>query len=586
MDISLTPQQGQDAEGVLPGENWFFYWRTSAALWESKMAQLPAGPVFVPLYWGFHTENGDTFDFGGMRPEADLARLCRAAAQLGRELVFLLPVTPVPFQPNGGLPSFLARGPVQDAHGMTMAFLDHEGTVHKPHSLYDPRVYQAFRKYVWQLGEQLQGSQRPAEVRGLTAVWAEGPRVRSGMHDFSGAFHQGLTRYLKQQNLPVKLDENGAEVPGLSAAELPPHEARYRKLITDLYAQTARETLGQLWAGQDDWGFLGGAPTDVFPRSCEAWPWREALFQDLSTLIEWDVLPSSALFSPSEKHGVLQRYLTDSLTPAFLQERLGRRLEDDPELGSFLPLVFWEFHWAEEERDAGPAVLEAQGILPYARRDFPGCWRWRTRLDPGEADGDATEIPLKVFFARGMDLAGLQRVLRLFLHGRRVILDRAGLAPELEKKLHVFMGENDLRPQAVNFLTPVTLVKLGEGVLVLYDGERLATHPVPAKTGFWEHLAKYLRLRHLGVRGDPLPFHTWRTRATTGHEMNYQEVRRLSLYNPGEVRLRCQVPGSKSFAFLKVVDPHAAQVRSTPLGVEVELMPGGAVSLDFGHFGE
>jgi len=42
----------------------------------------------------------------------------------------------------------------------------------------------------------------------------------------------------------------------------------------------------------------------------------------------------------------------------------------------------------------------------------------------------------------------------------------------------------------------------------------------------------------------------------------------------------------KQFAFLKVVDPHKSQMKSSPMGVEVEIMAGGSISLDFGHFEE
>ena len=259
VDISVNSHEGKDSENVFPGENWFFYWKTSAALWESKInAQSTVGPIFVPLYWGFHTETGETFDFGDHRPESDLARLHKVVTGLGRELVFLLPLTGVPFQPNGGLPSFLARNPSQDQHGMTHAFMDNEGQVHKVHSFYDPRVYQAYRKYVWQLGQFLAQKNVSAETPGLRAQWIECLQAHSFLSDCSPAFNQGFVRFLKQQKLPLKLDEHGQEVPGMPAHEEVNHAARYRKLIADLYLQTASETLSGYWSGEQDYGFLGG----------------------------------------------------------------------------------------------------------------------------------------------------------------------------------------------------------------------------------------------------------------------------------------------------------------------------------------
>lgn len=585
MDISLNPTEGKDSEFVLPGENWFFYWKTSASLWESKIArEAGAGPLFVPLYWGFHTENAETFDFGTLKPEADLVRLFRTAQQLHREVIFLLPLTPVPFQPSGGLPSFLARNPAQDRHGMTQAFLDAEGIVHKVHSFYDPRVYQAYRKYVWQLGQLLSQNSVSTEIRGLRGHWVEGLQSHSFLQDHSPAFFQGFYRFLKQQKLPLKLDENGQEVSALSAEEEKVHSARYRKLISDLYSQTASETLSGLWAGEQDYGFLGAAPTDIFPRSSDNWPMQTALMGDLLTFLDWDVVPSSVMLATKAKRGIIDRFLKDLLSHTFMQNALQRYVAEEADPSALLPLVFFEFFWDDEKRGQAAKALDELGLIPYVVRDFRGCWRWRTHFDFNRESEDFGPHRLKFFFSREMDRNRFQQVLRLFLNGQKIVLDRAGLDPVLEKKLQLFLTENDLKPQSINFLTQVGLIRLGDGMLLIYDGDKLKEQPAAKKIAFWEHITKYLNLRHLAVRGEELPFFVWKTRGTGVHDLNYDEIRRISLYNPGDTRLKCQVLGSKNFAFLKVVDPTNAQAKSTPVGVDVDLMPGGAIGLDFGHY--
>ncbi len=136
----------------------------------------------------------------------------------------------------------------------------------------------------------------------------------------------------------------------------------------------------------------------------------------------------------------------------------------------------------------------------------------------------------------------------------------------------------------MNFVTPVTLVKLEEGMLLLYDGARLKEHPPQQRLEFWQHVIRYLQIPHLAVKGDEPPWYVWKTRPTGSFELNYTEIRRVGFYNPTDHRLKAHVPAAKSFAFLRVVDPTQAQVKSTPTGVDVEVSPGGAVSLDFGHF--
>lgn len=585
MDISLNPIEGKDSASVFPGENWFFYWKTSASLWETKISSLnSAGPIFIPLYWGFHSDNAENFDFGTMKPEADLARLHKVITGLGREIVFLLPLTGVPFQPNGGLPSFIARNPAQDQHGMTHAFLDADGQVHKVHSFYDPRVYQAYRKYVWHLSQYLTQSGVSGEIRGLRAYWVEGFQAKSFLTDNSPAFNQGFTRFLKQHKLPVRLDENAQEVPALSAQEEQNQTARYRKLIADLYTQTASETLGGFWTGEQDYGFLGASPVDIFPRSSDAWPMQAALMGDLLTMLDWDLIPSSVMLSARSKSGPIDRFLKDLLTPIFLQTAMQRHVAEEANPGAYLPLVFFEFFWDDERSNQAPPYLEELGLIPFAEKDFRGCWRWRTHFDFHRETEDVGPHRLKFFFAQEMEKTRFQEVLRLFLNGQKVVLDRSGLDPYLEKKLQLFLTENNLKTESINFLTPLTLIRLGDGMLLIYDGSKLKGHHVSKKIPFWEHVAKYLQLRHMSVRGDEIPYYIWKTRSTSALDLNYDEIRRISLYNPGQARLKCHVSGPKNFAFLKVVDPTQATAKSTPMGVDIDLLPGGILSLDFGHY--
>lgn len=586
MDISLTPAEMKEAESIFPGENWFCYWRTSAALWESKLASLnkAAGPLFIPLYWGFHSENAETFDFGAQKPEADLARLHRILQQTGHEAIWLLPLTSVPLQPNGGLPAFIARTPAADEHGMTQSYLDSDGSVHKMHSLYDPRVYQAFRKWVWHLSQELNQKNISFPVRGLKAFWVGERSAHSYFEDYSSAFQAGFTRFLKQHKLPVRLNEEGVEVSALAPVEEKIQTTRYRKLITDLYTQTAAESLASQWTGEQEYGFLGGAPQDIFPRSSDLWNHQIELMQDLWTQQEWNLMPSSVLIHPRVKRGVIGKFLKDHLSSAFVRQAHQLAMTEESESGHFAPLVFFDIFWDEELAAQAPGELDELGLLGHVQRDYRSCWRWRGRFDFNRESEDENTHKLKFFFGKQMDRTKFQQVLRLFLNGQKVVLDRQGLDPVLEKKLQLFLVENELVPQDINFLSKLTLVRLGEGVLLMYDGQKLREHPLPKKIAFWEHVTKYIQLKHLAIRGEDQFFFNWKTRATGAFELKYDEIRRLSIYNPTTQRVRCQIQGSKQFAFLKVVDPMQAQAKSTPMGVDVEIMAGGWISLDFGHF--
>ena len=88
--MSLTTPVLNDYDSVFPGENWFFYWKTSASLWKTKLASIQGtGQVFVPMNWAFHSESGESFDFADQKPETDLVKLCNEAKEVGKEVVHL-----------------------------------------------------------------------------------------------------------------------------------------------------------------------------------------------------------------------------------------------------------------------------------------------------------------------------------------------------------------------------------------------------------------------------------------------------------------------------------------------------------------
>ena len=61
----LTSPDMKEYDSVFPGENWFLYWKTSPSLWESKLREYSGpSPIFVPIYWGYHTDFEGDLDFG------------------------------------------------------------------------------------------------------------------------------------------------------------------------------------------------------------------------------------------------------------------------------------------------------------------------------------------------------------------------------------------------------------------------------------------------------------------------------------------------------------------------------------------
>ena len=111
--MSLTTSEISGGGPFFPSEQWFYYWKTSANLWEAQLSANGNTTVHIPINWAFHCEDGETVDFGENLPETDLARLANLCETLNQEALFFLPITPLPLFPNGGIPRLLARLPGQ-----------------------------------------------------------------------------------------------------------------------------------------------------------------------------------------------------------------------------------------------------------------------------------------------------------------------------------------------------------------------------------------------------------------------------------------------------------------------------------------
>lgn len=173
--MSYLEDSSKNADPVRPGEQWFFYWKTSAALWESRIVQFPQHEViFIPLYWGFHAESATEWDFGRIHPERDLLRLTQLLNQHGRKFCFLLPLTPAPYLPNGGVPVSAARTLSVSQDGVHYAALDQESKLNKMFSFFEPKVFQAFAQFCANLGTFLATSKIKAPVWGTEFFLSSG----------------------------------------------------------------------------------------------------------------------------------------------------------------------------------------------------------------------------------------------------------------------------------------------------------------------------------------------------------------------------------------------------------------------------
>jgi hypothetical protein len=572
-DLMNPRTVSSDLDFVLPGEDWFLYWRTSAALWPEKLRQIKGKRVIIPLYWAMHVREDGKVDFSEERPSTDLAKLINLIGELGKEAVLFVPLSPLPFLPNGGIPPLLVKGPSISPEGLIECAMDLEGHVHKLYSFFDVRIYQAFVQFAQALGQYLSQQHLAVDVWGIEGGYLADGKFMSYLEDRSKVFEQAFSRFLA-----VKKDEYAASDVPLTVS---PEKERalqdeFTATIRDLYTQTAQERTAHHWEGSLRVAFLGGGHQSFFQRlaggdtqESYAWMVQDALAQN--------ALPSTILLSPEVKQGPLARLMQEMVAQGLLIEKFQHRQYEQDNTSDFLPIVFFNILATEE------GTWQRNGLLTYLQQHYRGLYRF---VDPAQGPSEDPETLDRPFFITGAwaKPEKLSLILKSFMAGGRLILDQQQLPPETLRRLETFIIENNLHQESINLQTVVRLISLGDGRLILFDGRALEGLEVDGQMQFWTALLQVFNLQHLAVKCDDPVICGWRTRTSNALELNYEEIRRMGLYNPTSYKRKIKMDLPKNFVLARVIDEQHVKVQTLPGAVAIEMLPGGSVAIDFGLF--
>ena len=558
---------------VRPGEQWFCYWKTSAALWESRILASPVHEViFIPLYWGLHTEAPGSWDFGQVQPEKDLLRLAQLLTQHGRRFCWLLPLTPSPFLPNGGVPVASARTLSISAEGVHLAVLDSEDKLNKMYSFFEPKVFQSYVEFLKVFGAFLGTNKIKSPVWGVSFEYLSGDKVISYLEDYSIAFEQGFSRYLKKNHkTPEGVELKDPYLEGKLKSD-------FTREVQELFATTGEGALAPFWMGRQTITVLGGSPKETIERSLPGGKPQFNLFRELFTHYAHGRRISTALLKGQEKGELLPHVLVEH----FGAEEVERRYHYQSIHGELS--AEWSPFGLVDLIEPGEGTYRETGLISYLEQHHQWLYQVLGGLAFTTEWIEANQHKVKFFYAEGMNRTAFSQMLKLFMMGQKIVLDSNGLHPDLDKRLQVFFLENNLKLQTVNFVTSTTLCELGEGAFITYDGAKLKN--AGQANQFWQNLFGFFKLVNPEVKADKEVFSMWRIRAATAHELSYLDVRRVNLYNPTSYKKHVVIHTQNRFAFMKMIDPAKASAKSVSHGVEVELLPQGRIALDFGHYEE
>ena len=539
------------------------------------MENFPGEIVAIPLNWSFHSDTGDDYDFGENRPETNLKKLVTICQELNKKLVFFLFISPMPFVPNGGIPHFLARNASLSLDGLLWSQIDSEGQVHTMYSFFDQRVFKAFRKFAFALNDYFVRQDIRQDLWAAEAGYFQNGDYHSLLEDRSIAFDQAFTRYLEMQKRQdpawiIKDAEHEMETRNI-----------FSRTIKDLYLETTQAAIRNL-EGTLRFAFLGSGQIDFFQRASGADKMNNYI-ADVFYSICHEVIPSSILLSSSYVNNFFKLLLKDNVTDLlFPMKLLADRYEDEGAVYS-VPLVFFKIHHGKYDENRGK-YWDCLNLRHFLHSNYR--WMYNYFADRKSLQDDFREREDQVYFFFGKDLTSDDFIflLKIFLNGGQVIFDTSNLADNLRRRLESFILENNLANQEVNYYGKIVNFTLGNGRLMIFNGDDFTKLGEKELGNFWQQVLKTFELKHMMIPLIEGVDFFWKTRSSNTNELKFEEIRRLSIYNTTSYKKKFSLRQVKNFVLTKIIDQQNSHVITGPGEINLELLPSGSVSLDFGIF--
>ncbi len=551
----------KDFDTVNPGENWFLYWKTSASLWEEKMQLITSPFVIVPLNWWFHFDEENHYDFGNYKPETHLKTLVDIGLNLHKDIVFFLPLVPTPFLANGGIPHLYGRHVIKLENSLPFLCLDAERNIHKLYSFFDTSVFKAFQQFCFNLGEYFTTNKINTHIYGLNYGHLKGDNFCSYLDDHSSTFEKAFVRFLKKEKSPSSQTEE--------------KRRDFVSGILDLYSQTAQDALKEFWRGTKRAVFLGGGPSDFF-MSLNCDEQKRQYTKALFSCLQKNYLPSSILLSKNTKQGNLSFQLNHLISPSYNKSFLNLSIYGDEETEES-PLIFFDILSHPQN-----SYWEHLRLFETLEENFKSLYRIREDKDFSWDEKSHHET---IYFFEGscINLSRLNDLIKIFMNGQRLIINKDGLSPEVSKKLEVFFLENSLKVEKVHYQTMLHYVSFGKGRILLFDGIRLKDNHKKLYKDFWKKIFSLFHLKHVSLKGIEEIDIFWQIKYHDSRELNYEEIRRLNLYNSTSYKQKvtAEIP-SGPLALLQFVDDLRVNIKGHLSIINLEFLPEGRLSIDFG----
>ncbi len=536
---------------------WFNYWEIPHRSWNEFFESTEAQEfIFVPIHWGYHfSSETQNYDFHSNR-DFDLGYIEELSIEHQRDILFLIPMGPYSFDSVGGIPKHLHHQ-AYDLNSVPRVIQNAKGELCKMPSFYSPEMYKEYSLFLRELCNSFKKRKSKKRIKGLVCGSLVGNKFENFFTDSSKTFLKAFDRYV-----------NNSELRDISLEDV----EDFRILVSDLFEQACEKQLKNYWDGNIEVVFHGGSSDDLLFRSGFG-GFDNYYFQELQTVVKDGFISSTNLLDETQKSHVFRNAFNEMMNFSYLESKV----YDDYHLETnlkFKPLILCRI-FAPKEFE-----LRVLGLSDFFKANYSN--HYHIHSHPYKYLEGSTDQSLVFCFARYLGEGEFLEILKAFSKGEKIALDLSGMTLTQRRNLELFLLENNADKELLNIIGPVSCYHLNGGSLVTFESEHFQGVEGAKKDHFWKKMMDFFNLKSINLKAEYGISSFVLTREVSPFELNYEEVRRVYLYNFSNTKKKAFFKASKDLAFLKFTEATLAEVSSTPAGVEVVLKSEGQVILDFG----
>ena len=143
-----TPENPSFNNRTYTKEGFFLYWNSSRCDWKDLISKNFAQKfLIIPLNWSVHRKN-KVIDFGSGSDGKDILKIIQLGNHYNKKVIVAVPITPIPFYENGGIPADLCKNYTYDQSQIMRFNFDEEQKVCLYPSFYDTELFKYFSEFV------------------------------------------------------------------------------------------------------------------------------------------------------------------------------------------------------------------------------------------------------------------------------------------------------------------------------------------------------------------------------------------------------------------------------------------------------